>query len=163
MTLPVLVDLYLWPTATATMSATARLLYQRGDERPPRSDLGFLPLISPYPSGDTRDSDPYQPQTVPMLVQLAAKHVARGDHERHAKILRQLQVRPADIGAALLRSILAARVDSMAHPQLRGAVAAVQRLVDVAERTADTPSRAASLSPGDSRWPGHLLGEPGSR
>jgi hypothetical protein len=143
-TLPVLVDLYLWPTVTATMSATARLLYQRGDDRPPHSGLDFLPLISQYPHGDTQASDPYQPETALMLVQLAAKHLARGDHERHAAVLRQIQVRPSGTDTALLRSILADRIDAKAHPHLRAAVAATHRLIDVAEHLSGTPIRAGS-------------------
>lgn len=144
--LPVLADLYLWPAATATMSAAARLLLQRGDP-PPRSDLSFLPLISQYPSGDTRDSDPYQPQTVLILVQLAAKHLARGDHEREASIRRQLRD-PAHAGdAAALRRLLAARVDSKAGSSLDGAVTAVHRLIEIAEhQAAVAPKTATSRS-----------------
>jgi hypothetical protein len=150
--LPVLVDLYLWPAVTATMSATARLLYQRGDDRPPRSDLDFLLLLSQYPNGDTRGSDPGQPETALMLVQLAAKHLARGDHERHAAVLRQLQVRPAGTDTAILRGILADRVDANAHPHLRAAVAAAHRLIDVAEHPSGTPTRAGvSAAAGEDR------------
>jgi hypothetical protein len=145
--LPVLVDLYLWPAATATMSAAARRLFQRGD-RPPRSDLSFLPLISQYPSGDTGDSDPYQPQTVLMLVQLAAKYLARGDHEREAAIRRQLRD-PADAGdAAALRRLLAARVDSMAGSSLEAAVTAVHRLIEIAEHQAAAAPEPATCRSG---------------
>jgi hypothetical protein len=145
--LPVLVDLYLWLAATATMSATARLLLQRGD-RPPRSHLSFLPLISRYPSADTRDSDPYQPQTVLMLVQLAAKYLARSDHEREATIRRLLRD-PASAGdAAALRRLLAARVGTMADSSLEAAVTAVHRLIEIAEHQAAVASEAATSRSG---------------
>ncbi|WP_229070875.1 nucleotidyltransferase domain-containing protein [Actinoplanes sp. DH11] len=145
--LPVLVDLYLWPAATASMSAAARLLFQRGD-RPPRSDLSFLPLISQYLSGDTRDSDPYQPQTVLMLVQLAAKYLARGNHEWEASIRRQLRD-PADASdAAALRRLLAARVDSMTGSSLEAAVTAVHRLIEIAEHQAAVAPKSTTSRSG---------------
>jgi hypothetical protein len=137
--LPILVDLYLWPTVTATMSATARLLYRHDDARPPRSSLEFLPLISRYPNGDTQGSDPHQPETALMLVQLAAKYLARGDDERHTTVLRQLTGRPAGAGTAVLRELLADRVGATAHPHLRAALAAAHRLIDVAEHSPGMP------------------------
>lgn len=141
--LPVLVDLYLWPTATAAMSATAQLLPHHGGAQPARSELGFLPLISQYPSGDTRGSDPFQPETVLLLVQLAAKYLARGDHDKHAAILRQLQVPPAaGVDTAALRGVLAQRVGATDHPQLRAAVAAAHRLIDVVEHLHEATSEA---------------------
>jgi hypothetical protein len=143
-TLPVLVDLYLWPTVTATMSATARLLYRHDDAQPPRSILAFLPLISQYPNGDTRGSDPYQPEAALMLVQLAAKYLARGDNERHATVLQQLTGRPAGAGTAVLRGILAERVDATAHPHLRPALTAAHRLIDVAEQPPGMSLQAGS-------------------
>jgi NTP pyrophosphatase (non-canonical NTP hydrolase) len=124
------------------MSATAHLLSRRDGHRPPRSDLGFLPLISQHPSGDSRGSDPIQPETVLILVQLAAKHLARGNHDKHAAILRQLQAPPDSADTSALRDLLADRVGATDHPPLRAAVAAAHRLIDVVEHSREAPTSA---------------------
>lgn len=127
--LPLLVDLYLWPQATAAAPAGARVLYER--DRLPRTDLGFLQLLERYPAADRSGGDPDAPGTVLMLVQLAAKYLARADTSRLAGITHRLGL-PADADAAVLRETLAERVDLNSHPDLRPPADAVLRLLALA-------------------------------
>lgn len=128
--LPVLVDMFVWPAATAAVSSGARIVYER--ERLPRSPLGFIALMDAHRSTDTRGSDPQAPGTVLMLTQLAAKYFARGDDERLAGICDQLGVSAANRDIGTLRAIVHDRVDT-GDRQLKPAVEAVHRLLDVAE------------------------------
>jgi hypothetical protein len=87
--LPVLVDLYLWPAATAAVPAGGRVLYARTEL--PRSGLGFMARLDRHRSADTTGADPGHPAVL-LLVQLAAKYHARGDDRRHG-IHQQLHIR----------------------------------------------------------------------
>lgn len=133
--LPVLVDLYLWPTATAAVPAEARIVYARTEL--PRSDLAFMPLLDRHRTAEPTGADPHHPASTLLLVQLAAKyHLRRDDRRRHG-IHQQLQIRP-EAGPDTLRGVLEQRVDLTGWPQFSAAVAAAHRLLDLA----DPPSRA---------------------
>jgi predicted nucleotidyltransferase len=82
--LPLLVDLCVWPAATAAVPSDGRLLYARSD--PPRSQLGFMTLLDGHRSSDTRGADAGAPENLLYLVQLAAKYLARGDTSRQTAI-----------------------------------------------------------------------------
>lgn len=144
-TLPVLVDLYLWPTETAALPADGRLLLHRTPP-PPRTDLAFMPLLDRHRTPDTTGTDPNHPASVLMLVQLAAKYLARSDQPRHAAITRHLDL-PSGADIVMLRQILDERIERAAARQLRSAIAAAHRLLDLADAVAggallrDDPSR----------------------
>ncbi|MFB9443138.1 hypothetical protein [Dactylosporangium vinaceum] len=135
--LPVLVDLYLWPAATAAVPDGARILYARTE--PPRSDLAFMTLLDRHRSGDTTGADPDHPATVLLLVQLAAKYQARGDVSRRDGIHQQLHL-PTGGTLAVLRDVLDQRIDLARWPAFQPAVAAVHRLLDIVE-SAHRPDR----------------------
>jgi hypothetical protein len=137
--LPVLVDLYLWPSATAADPADGRLLFATGQPR--RADLGFIALLDRHPTRDTRGSDPAAPETTLMLLQLAAKYLARSDHARLAGICAQLGI-PAVSTGAVLRSRLADAVDTRARPDLAAAVIAAGRLIALADAVTHLPLAA---------------------
>ncbi|SCE69356.1 Nucleotidyltransferase domain-containing protein [Micromonospora purpureochromogenes] len=130
-TLPVLVDLYLWPTATAALPADGRLLLHRTPP-PPRTDLAFMPLLDRHRTPDTTGADPNHPASFLMLVQLAAKYLARGDQPRHAAITRHLDL-PSGADTVMLRQILDERIEPAAARQLRPAIAAAHRLLDLVD------------------------------
>lgn len=130
--LPVLVDVFVWPATTAVVSRGARVVYER--DRLPRSEFGFVELLDAVRCTDTRGSDPQAPATVLMLTQLAAKYLARGDHERLAGIGKQLGLPATSQKAGALRAVIDERIDLTADPHVTAAVAAVHRLLDVAER-----------------------------
>ena len=134
--LPVLVDLYLWPTATAAVPAGGRVVYARTEL--PRSELEFMALLACHRSADGTGADPHHPATVLLLVQLAAKYHARGDDRRRHGIHRQLRI-PPDAGPAVLQDVLGQRIDLTHWPAFRAAVSAAHRLLDLidppAERT----------------------------
>jgi hypothetical protein len=132
--LPVLVDLYLWPTTTAAVPADARILYAHTE--PPRSDLAFMPLLERHRTADNTGADPHHPASTLLLVQLAAKYHLRHDDRRRQRIHQQLQIRP-DASPATLRGVIDQRVDLTGRPQFSAAVAAARRLLDLA----DPPSR----------------------
>ena len=132
--LPVLVDLYLWPSPTAAVPAGARVLDARAGTA--CSDLDFMALLDRHRTTDTTGADPQAPATTLMLVQLAAKYLARGDRARLAGVAGQLRL-SAPVDAPALQMVLHERVDLDAHPDLRPAVNAVQRLLAVAERAGE--------------------------
>lgn len=148
--LPVLIDLYLWPTATAAVPVGGRVLYA-GHTEPPRSDLEFMPLLDRHRTSDTGGADPDHPASVLFLVQLAAKYHARRDAQRRRVIHYQLQI-PADAPPAVLRDVIALRVDLTRWPQYTAAVAAAHRLIDRADsptepRTPTAPDGPAPPQP----------------
>ncbi|MEU4244229.1 methyltransferase, FxLD system [Actinoplanes sp. NPDC026619] len=123
--LPVLVDLYLWPATTAAVPAGGRMLFER--DRLPRSELGLLGLLATCPPADDTGSDPDDPATLLLQVQLAAKYHARGDQPRRAGICRQLQI--SDIcHAGELRQLLDTRLPAL-RPLPAAALTAVDRLL----------------------------------
>ncbi|MEV4709584.1 methyltransferase, FxLD system [Actinoplanes sp. NPDC049316] len=125
--LPVLIDVYLWAATTAAVPAGGQVLTER--TRLPRSGLGLLDLLATCPPDDASGSDPHDPATLLLLVQLAAKYHARGDRRRRAGICHQLHI--SDItGAGELRRLLDTRLAAVRPPPGR-ALAAVRRLLDV--------------------------------
>jgi len=130
--LPVLVDLYVWPAATAAVPAGGAVLYQRGEAR--RSPLELLALLAEHPADDPDGADPDDPASLLFLIQLAAKYHARGDQRRRAGIYRQLHLRDQDT-TAVLRQLLE---NSVPHSGLGRAVAAVRRLLDLADAPPST-------------------------
>jgi protein-L-isoaspartate(D-aspartate) O-methyltransferase len=125
--LPVLIDVYLWPATTAAVPAGGRVLTER--TRLPRTGLGLLDLLATCPPEDASGSDPDDPATLLLLVQLAAKYHARGDRLRRAAICHQLHI--SDItDASELRRLLDTRLAAMRPPPGR-ALAAVRRLLDL--------------------------------
>jgi hypothetical protein len=137
--LPVLVDLYLWPAATAADPADGLLLF--ATEQPRRADLGFIALLDRHPTSDTRGSGPSAPETTLMLLQLGAKYLARSDHARLAGICAQLGI-PEAANGAVLRSRLADAVDTQARPDLAAAVIAAGRLIALADAMTPLPLAA---------------------
>ena len=133
--LPVLLDVYLWPTASAAVPTGAAVLYHRSGLPPPHTDLAFMALLDRHRSADRAGASPHDPATTLLLVQLAAKYHARGDHPRYAAITQRLHP-SAGPGVAWLRHVLHERVGLTAWPGLRAAVAAAHRLLDLAEATA---------------------------
>jgi len=125
--LPVLIDLYVWPASTAVVPAGGAVLYQRGEVR--RSPLGLLALLAEHPADDPAGADPDDPASLLFLIQLAAKYHARGNRPRRAGIYRQLHLDDHDT-TVILRQLLESRVP---HPGLGRAVAAVRRLLDLAD------------------------------
>ncbi|MET8553304.1 nucleotidyltransferase domain-containing protein [Micromonospora zamorensis] len=130
-TLPVLVDLYLWPKATAALPANGRLLLHRTPP-PPRTDLAFMQLLDRHRTSDTTGADPNHPNSVLLLVQLAAKYLARSDQPRHAAITRHLGL-PSGADTFTLRQILGERIEPTAHRTLRPAITAAHRLLDLVD------------------------------
>lgn len=125
--MPVLVDLYVWPAATAAVPAGGAVLYQRDEVR--RSSLELLALLAEHRADDPAGADPDDPACLLFLIQLVAKYHARGDQLRRAGIYRQLKMRDQDT-TVLLRELLENQVP---HPVLGRAVAAVRRLLDLAD------------------------------
>jgi hypothetical protein len=124
--IPVLVDLYVWPSATAAVPTSSRILYARSAL--PATGLEFMTLLDRHRSADPTGGDPGDPATVLLLLQLAAKYHARGDRVRQDSIHRQLQL-PEHAGLAELHGI-ADRVNLDAWPQFAPAVAATRRLLE---------------------------------
>jgi hypothetical protein len=131
--LPLLVDVFVWPAATAAVPAGARVLVERGGL--PRSNLSFVPLLDAHRTSDTCGSDPQDPGTVLMLVQLAAKYLVRGNAPKLDGICQQLVIRTDGCDTALLRQVLDQRIDTAAQPQTGDAVRAVHRLLDVVDQS----------------------------
>jgi hypothetical protein len=127
--LPLLVDVFVWPAASAAVPAGARVLFER--RRMPRSELDFIPLLDAHRTRDQRGSDPLAAGTVLMLVQLAAKYLARGNPSRLSGICAQLGI-PADTcDMATLRAVIADRIPT--SPATQPAVDAVHRLLEHAD------------------------------
>lgn len=142
--LPVLVDLYVWPATTAAVPAGAAVLYQRGEVQ--RSPLELLALLAAHPADDPAGADPDDPASLLFLIQLAAKYHARGDQPRRAAIYRQLQLQDQDT-TVVLRQLLENRAP---RPGLGRAVAAVRRLLDLADTqplTRPQPTRLRRATP----------------
>jgi hypothetical protein len=138
---PVLVDLYVWPTATAAVPAGGAVLYQRGEGR--RSPLELLALLAEHPADDPAGADPDDPASQLFLIQLVAKYHARGDQPRRAAIYRQLKMRDQDT-TVVLRQLLE---NQAPHPGLGRAVAAVRRLLDLADARASTRAHRPGSGP----------------
>ncbi|MCM4081873.1 nucleotidyltransferase domain-containing protein [Paractinoplanes hotanensis] len=130
--LPVLVDVFVWPAATATVSAGATVVYER--DVLPRSTLGFIPLMDQHRSDDRRGSDPDAPGTVLMLVQLAGKHLVRGNQPKLAGICDQLAIPTDSCEVTALRTVLDQRIDTVTYMDSTEGVRAVHRLLDLIER-----------------------------
>ena len=131
--LPLLVDVFVWPAATAAVPTGARVLFERGEL--PRSKLSFVPLLDAHRTSDTRGSDPQDPATVLMLVQLAAKYLVRGNAPKLEGICQQLAISAERCDTAQLRQVLDQRIDTVARPQIGKAVRAVRRLLDVVDQS----------------------------
>jgi predicted kinase len=125
--LPMLVDIFVWPAATAAVPAGARVLLER--DRLPRSEMSFVPLLDAHRSDDQQGSDPEAPGTVLMLVQLAAKYLARGNRERLAGICSQLGIDTETCNVNALRDVLSRRLPTHDDPYIRPAVDAALRLL----------------------------------
>ncbi|WP_213010207.1 hypothetical protein [Paractinoplanes toevensis] len=125
--LPVLVDMYLWPSITVAVPTGSRVLMERG--RMPRSKLGLLDLLALCPPTDTSGSDPDDPATLLLLVQLAAKYHARGDRSRRAAICNQLNIPDITI-VEQLRHLLDDRLPTL-WPASTAARTAVDRLFEL--------------------------------
>ncbi|WP_157411652.1 nucleotidyltransferase domain-containing protein [Actinoplanes rectilineatus] len=138
--LPLLVDLCLWPTATATVPAGSRVLHETGTL--PRSELGFMALMDRHRTTDSRGADPDAAENILFLTQLAAKYLARGDRERQEAIHDQLGL-PPDTAAPGLARMLRDRIDLAGHPELAPAVTAAGRLIDLADAVAAARHRTA--------------------
>jgi lysophospholipase L1-like esterase/predicted nucleotidyltransferase len=127
--LPLLVDVFVWPAASAAVLAGARVLFER--RRMPRSELDFIALLDAHRTLDHQGSDPLAAGTVLMLVQLAAKYLARREASRLAGICGQLGI-PADTcDVAMLRAVIADRIPT--SPATQPAVDAVHRLLEHAD------------------------------
>ncbi|RAO38336.1 hypothetical protein PSN13_00801 [Micromonospora saelicesensis] len=129
--LPVLIDLYLWPITTAALPTDGRLLLHRASP-PPRTGLAFMPLMDRHRTPDSTGADPNHPSSILLLVQLAAKYLARGDRPRHVAITRHLAF-PSGAEIVTLRQILDERVDQAATEVLRPAISAAHRLLDLVD------------------------------
>ncbi|WP_433294411.1 GDSL-type esterase/lipase family protein [Actinoplanes sp. CA-030573] len=127
--LPLLVDVFVWPAASAAVPAGARALFER--RRMPRSELDFIPLLDAHRTPDQQGSDPLAAGTVLMLVQLAAKYLARGNASRLAGICAQLGIPGDTCDVATLRKVLAERIPL--SPVTQPAVDAVHRLLEHAD------------------------------
>ena len=127
--LPVLVDLYLWPVATAAVPDGAEILDARAGTA--RSDLDFMALLDQHRTTDTTGADPHAPATTLLLVQLAAKYLARRDRVRLAGIARRLGLGGA-VDTSALHTAVRERIDLGRYPALRPAVTAAQRLLTLA-------------------------------
>ncbi|GLY99811.1 nucleotidyltransferase domain-containing protein [Actinoplanes sp. NBRC 103695] len=127
--LPLLVDVFVWPSATAAVSRDATVVFAR---RPLlHSPLDFIPLLDEHPSDDRRGSDPDAAGTVLMWVMLAAKHWSRGNQAKLVGVCEQLGI-PADrCDARWLDRILDQRIPS--GPATGRAVIAVRHLLTLAE------------------------------
>lgn len=139
--LPVLVDLYVWPAATAAVPAGGAVLYQRSAVR--RSPLELLALLAEHPADDPSGADPDDPASLLFLIQLVAKYHARGDQRRRAAIYRQLHLQDQDTTVAV-RQLLENQVP---HPGLGRAAAAVRRLLDLADATPSTRAHRPGSDP----------------
>jgi lysophospholipase L1-like esterase len=137
--LPLLVDVFVWPAATAAVPVGARVVVERG--RLPRSDLDFIALLNAHRTDDIRGSDPHAPGTTLMLVQLAAKYLARSNTGRLAGICAQLGIQSQPCDVATLRETLAQRIPPSAQTQ--PAVDAVHRLLDHADLARQRPPTPA--------------------
>jgi lysophospholipase L1-like esterase/predicted nucleotidyltransferase len=127
--LPLLVDVFIWPAASAAVPAGARVLFER---RPmPRSELDFIPLLDAHRTQDQQGSDPRAAGTVLMLIQLAAKYLARGNASRLAGICAQLGIPADSCDASALREVIAQRLP--ATPVTQPAIDAVHRLLEHAD------------------------------
>ncbi|MEU5785840.1 hypothetical protein [Micromonospora lupini] len=130
-TLPVLIDLYFWPVTTAALPADGRLLLHRASP-PPRTDLAFMPLLDQHRTPDSTGADANHPASILLLVQLAAKYLARGDRQRHVAITQHLGF-PSGVEIGTLRQILDERVDQAAAEVMRPAINAAHRLLDLVD------------------------------
>ncbi|WP_433315655.1 nucleotidyltransferase domain-containing protein [Micromonospora sp. CA-269861] len=129
--LPILIDLYLWPVTTAAIPSDGRLLLYR--ESPPlRTGLAFMPLLDQHRTPDSTGADANHPASILLLVQLAAKYLARGDGQRHVAITRHLGF-PSGVEIVTLRQILDERVDQTAAEVMRAAINAAHRLLDLVD------------------------------
>jgi hypothetical protein len=127
--LPLLVDVFIWPDATAQVSRDSTVLFTR---RPLRhSQLDFIPLLDLFPADDRRGSDPNAAGTVLMWVMLAAKYWTRGNQAKLAGICGQLGIPAEHCDARLLEQVLDQRIP--AGPATGRAVAAVRHLVTLAD------------------------------
>lgn len=131
--LPVLVDIFVWPANTAAVPDGALVLHERANL--PRTGMTFVQLLDLHRSSAATGSDPHDPGTVLMLVQLAAKYFVRGNEPKLAGICDQLGAAASDgCDLATLRSILEQRIDPVTHAHTRDGVRAVQRLLELVER-----------------------------
>ncbi|GIF01139.1 nucleotidyltransferase domain-containing protein [Paractinoplanes rishiriensis] len=141
--LPVLVDLYVWPVTTVAVPAGGRVLFEH--DRLPHSTLDLLDLLTRCPATDGTGSDPQDPATMLMWVQLAGKYHARGDQPRRAAICRQLRIPDID-RVDELRQLQRTRLP-MLSPAPQQAVAAVDRLLDVISALTKEVTVSTSLVP----------------
>nr|WP_221382467.1 hypothetical protein [Actinoplanes polyasparticus] len=139
--------MFLWPAATATVSAGAAVVYER--DALPRSTLGFVPLMDHHRSDDGRGSDPDVPGTVLMLIQLAGKHLVRGNQPKLTEICGQLAIPADSCDVAALRAVLDQRIDTTAHPDSTDAVRAAHRLLDLIEQQLRSTPDSAIATPRD--------------
>jgi hypothetical protein len=123
--LPLWVDWYAWPAATARTPADAGVVYDNLGV--PASDLDFIPLLDRH--RDPEASGNPDPVTDALLrVAVAAKYLARGDLTRLATQLPAAATTPADELPALLHS-------QLHHAETAGqtrAVTATRHLIDLA-------------------------------
>lgn len=129
--MPVLVDIYLWPAATAAVPDDAQILYER--HRLPRTDVAFMPLLNRHRSDDSAGSDPADPATTLMLAQLAAKYLARGDQQKLVGISARLAI-SGRCSVATLRAIITQAAETVAQQRFSPAVRAIGRLLDGVEQ-----------------------------
>jgi predicted nucleotidyltransferase len=128
-TLPLWLDLYIWPATTAAVCVDATIVF---DELGlPHSELDFVTLLNAHPSRHT--TTPTDSSAAILLrAAVAAKYLARGNLNRAARTLPP----SADPGAPAMFAQLRQMAADVSNPGLAAAVAATQRLIDLAEQVA---------------------------
>jgi hypothetical protein len=100
--LPMWVDLYIWPSATAVLPADATVLVNHDDAVPDRHRHGFVELINAHRTA-AEDASPDDDGAVLLRICVAGKHLARGNAKALAHTVRgwNLSTDPSRLTAAL--------------------------------------------------------------
>jgi hypothetical protein len=127
------VRLHTWPRRTAGVPAEGTVVFDHiGLAQDPRPCADLLAAHT----DPTRSAHPQGGPTTLLRVCVTAKYLARGDHARMVTKLPQTESLAIDLVPARLHTLL----DAVTEPDLRAAVAATRKLVDLAAAQATSPS-----------------------
>lgn len=128
--LPLWTDWYLCPLDIAVVPSDAVVLVERREPLLPRVQSGFVEWLDAHRACDPPPAPGGAPDRL-LTVAVAAKYLARGDTQRLDRMLRRLDLTPANTPASIRDQLIDA-AETVREPALADAVAAVVRLVRAA-------------------------------